>query len=629
MNTDNPLRVFTSEQLDSLDMSSLKRIKKEILLEFQLSTTSTITINGLELDKNSILEIFDEINQKLPLYLFIYKNQTLNTFLNLGNVALFTDNKTIDQIKNLEEYRGDIEHKIAIRLKPMIARLVMKPNYRELETINRFVNILNPALIDEAYSEAYTELKNHIDNLEEKYKTPFTNSHNTNFYLELGPHVSINFYQTFTTLPDIFKPLITQYCKWCYDNIVYESISREKQLHKYGNRELRILQSAAKIASNITNKEANLKIAKTIQDHLESVRNQSSSGYNPSVWTVLIAIFLCVRMVLLIGKCSNNSSNGSNNNNNINFKKIIEDSEKRIAEKKRTVFRDLSGEKKSAINAKMTSQRDFAALTKLKFDVDVLPNNYAYFYELIPEELAEKHKGKLWPVIMSFKHAKIKGSILKHRMRYDFKSASKFYPQDYNFRKPKLDRSLNLSIKRIPYSNFPLNGVLDRIDTKTEKVIQSLSFSITYEKNKSQYHINLKPSNKKLIIPKEYISNLNINEALEEKDKFTIAIKNINLLNNKDLSQDKYFTLNDVFAYTFKNPKSKYFPSAKILSDAATIKYFNTSEEDNTSYLELKSNNVQINFFLDFPTGIIKGMTMISSNYDASEIERMILFSSN
>ncbi len=50
----NPLRIFSSTQIDALNQESLKQIKKEKLLEFQLSSQSTININNEEKDKNGV-----------------------------------------------------------------------------------------------------------------------------------------------------------------------------------------------------------------------------------------------------------------------------------------------------------------------------------------------------------------------------------------------------------------------------------------------------------------------------------------------------------------------------------------------------------------------------------------------
>ena len=203
-----------------------------------------------------------------------------------------------------------------------------------------------------------------------------------------------------------------------------------------------------------------------------------------------------------------------------------------------------------------------------------------------------------------------------------------FYPQEYDFKKPEFDEDLHLSVKRVPFSNYTLNGVIDRIDSETEEKLYSIPFKIDFDKGRDEFQVTLKSSNKKLVISKEDILYLDINNAREEKDKFAIAIKNLNLLSNKYLRQSNYFTLQDVFAYTFSPNEERDISITQMLKEPGTLRYFITSEEDNTSYVELKNYNLYINYYADFSTGFIKGMTMVTSSSDDTEVERLTLFSS-
>jgi len=299
MNSKNPLHIFSKNQLDSLNQESLKRLKKEILLEFQLTNDSTIILNGYEIDKNGILKIFDDLDSQLQLHVFIYKNVKLNAFLNDGNMALLRDNLAIQKIKNVDQYKDAIEQKIVSKLQPMITELVMKPKrVNQLITIQKFVYDINPDLVDDVYSKAYVKLKSHLDYLNETYDTPFSNSFNTIFNVDIRKHVNVTFYNSLVDLPSVFNPLKRQYGLWCNNNVLYEAFNREAQFDFYDKEALYTLRDAAKIASNVHNKKENLKIARDIQQHIK--HNVDSSKSSTSIWKILFIIFIVIKLIALL-----------------------------------------------------------------------------------------------------------------------------------------------------------------------------------------------------------------------------------------------------------------------------------------------------------------------------------------
>lgn len=64
MNYTNPFGIFTKEQLLNLDAKNLGSIKEQILQRFQQSNDTSIDINGRSIDKNTILEISDDLEKK-------------------------------------------------------------------------------------------------------------------------------------------------------------------------------------------------------------------------------------------------------------------------------------------------------------------------------------------------------------------------------------------------------------------------------------------------------------------------------------------------------------------------------------------------------------------------------------
>lgn len=150
-------------------------------------------------------------------------------------------------------------------------------------------------MVDVGELKNYSELENHLNSLEEKFKTPFKNAHNTNFHLELDREVNYNFYRKIAALPNEFEPLVNQYCKWCNDNIVSEAFKREEDFIKFPNKELKIIQHAAQIASNNYYTEQNLKIAETIKTFLDNGRKEDST-----FWTGWPGMLIFIKLIFWI-----------------------------------------------------------------------------------------------------------------------------------------------------------------------------------------------------------------------------------------------------------------------------------------------------------------------------------------
>jgi hypothetical protein len=97
------------------DSRILKRTKKRLLTEFELQGTTTIILNGHEMDKNAILKVFQQLeHSNLSTYhLMIAKQPLLNNFLEKGDLLLFQEkdwylstfnNKGVGYVSFLQPY---------------------------------------------------------------------------------------------------------------------------------------------------------------------------------------------------------------------------------------------------------------------------------------------------------------------------------------------------------------------------------------------------------------------------------------------------------------------------------------------------------------------------------------------
>lgn len=84
------LNSTSSEEMPT-DSSMIRRVKKEVLMEFELQGVTTIEIGSQAFDKDGVLKFFDQLEREkhLDLHWKIYQNKVLLDFLEKGSLDFF------------------------------------------------------------------------------------------------------------------------------------------------------------------------------------------------------------------------------------------------------------------------------------------------------------------------------------------------------------------------------------------------------------------------------------------------------------------------------------------------------------------------------------------------------------
>ena len=107
MNYINPFELLNiqSENLSDIDSSIIRRAKKNLLADIELSDNNTINHNGIELTKSDCIRAVDDLDNKdkNEFHYFIFKNPDLNSFLTNGDLHFFKTYKS-ESIYKLPEF---------------------------------------------------------------------------------------------------------------------------------------------------------------------------------------------------------------------------------------------------------------------------------------------------------------------------------------------------------------------------------------------------------------------------------------------------------------------------------------------------------------------------------------------
>jgi tetratricopeptide (TPR) repeat protein len=178
----NPIELLNlnKDLTSGFDGLTIRKAKKVLLAEIELSDTETTIHNGIELTKSDCLRAIDELDNKdkKDFHLFIFQNRDLNNFLSNGDLSFFNNYK-VESIYKLPEFIDFVSPYFAQQYEKALSK-----NYKfnKLNNVRKLISvkpIVNEAYIEECFKSTYAvvkeiekeiiELTKEIENKNSKY----------------------------------------------------------------------------------------------------------------------------------------------------------------------------------------------------------------------------------------------------------------------------------------------------------------------------------------------------------------------------------------------------------------------------------------------------------------------------
>lgn len=306
----SPLHIFDGKNLSGVDEASLKRLKKELLLQFDLQQQTTIRLNGQEYDKASLLAAFDELKTDAEFHLRLYRNKDLLNFLEKGEVRFFENKKNrVDW--NDPVFWSWVEPFFIEKLGDTIFECVMVKGFTSINRL-RAIKIsefqLPPDKKDQAYAKTFAHFDFFFTSGLLKILVPFTKNSDSVFKKDTLEYLHLHHINVLKELPrEIFQPVITAYGQLA-NHILGKTFYRSRSLSDFSRETLRNLHNATQISLFNNPEDRQIKrIAKSI--HQELYKNKKLEG--GSIWQV-IASFVLMFIVFGPAMCPSKKQNGAN-----------------------------------------------------------------------------------------------------------------------------------------------------------------------------------------------------------------------------------------------------------------------------------------------------------------------------
>ena len=165
---ESPINIIPNHDFNRLTPKELKRLRKELSLQFELKQSTQITINGLAFDKETVLKNLDDLAENGVLHLQIFQHTKLLNFLEKGDLAFFeldledffTKEHSTGFIPFLQPYFSD-------RLEQLIYQLVTQSDYQNLNKLKK-VLAQKTHLPPTYWTNAFTKVHQHLLGTKEK-----------------------------------------------------------------------------------------------------------------------------------------------------------------------------------------------------------------------------------------------------------------------------------------------------------------------------------------------------------------------------------------------------------------------------------------------------------------------------
>ena len=164
----NPFELLniTTTNPSNMDAVTVKKAKRILFAEIDLSDTNTIQYKGIELSKSDCIRISDELDNKdkCEFHLFILQDKYLNEFLCKGSL-LFFDNFRFEYIYKQPEFLDFISAYFSEKYDNLLSESYKKKNLKDVSRILSIKPITNEEHFEKCYISTYAFIRSVDDDI--------------------------------------------------------------------------------------------------------------------------------------------------------------------------------------------------------------------------------------------------------------------------------------------------------------------------------------------------------------------------------------------------------------------------------------------------------------------------------
>jgi hypothetical protein len=166
----NPIEILQLQNASyagSIDTDTIKREKRKLFAEIELSDNGLYNYNGLDITKSDCERVINELDneEKKEFYYYLTTNPSLNNFLTTGNEKLF-NSFSQESIYKIPEFITFINPFFSERFDKTLLRAFKANDTKLLTSILRTQILVNQSNINVAFKSVSNEIKNRIEEVD-------------------------------------------------------------------------------------------------------------------------------------------------------------------------------------------------------------------------------------------------------------------------------------------------------------------------------------------------------------------------------------------------------------------------------------------------------------------------------
>ena len=286
----SPLHLIPEEALSSLSEDRLRRIRKEVMLQFELSDATTIQLNGRTYDRTAVLQAFEQLEKNFSYHLLLFQDKALLRFIEGEDISLFYEDRTWEELGDAS-FLSWLTPFFQARLGKTINQCIQKPGFFSIKKLRAFneSSLQVPYSISfQAYAKPYEELDYMVKEAEKAFSQPFSSAKGLRLKKGLESHLSAHLFNVFRWLPSEFYGLRERYTIAAH-NMLADIFKRNRYFKNFRVEELKLMKMAAQFSSTF---RPDLKATRVF--HQLSRAIESRNDYNTPAVLIGIIIFVVI-----------------------------------------------------------------------------------------------------------------------------------------------------------------------------------------------------------------------------------------------------------------------------------------------------------------------------------------------
>ncbi|MEZ4956430.1 MAG: hypothetical protein R2825_22925 [Saprospiraceae bacterium] len=306
----SPLHIFDGKNISFEDANSLKKLRQEMLLQFDLQQQTTIKINGAEYDKAAILSFFEELKTDGEFHWRVYKNKDLLNFLEKGDFQFFSNSNNWKELED-PAFQAWVAPYFIEKLSESIYKCAEEKGFRSmnrLHTLNKSGFPMSDEIKDQVYAKAFSFLNKTVAAAMLAAINPFIENSDRVFKKEIHEYLQPHYFNALKALPyTIFQPVLKSYSQLAMQ-LMRKAFYKDRPFADFSKNELKLLAHATDIYlhENPDNKDM-IKLSKDLRSSIHGGGQKTGSELSGAL-LVKILIFIVI-LAARISTCSSNKKN--------------------------------------------------------------------------------------------------------------------------------------------------------------------------------------------------------------------------------------------------------------------------------------------------------------------------------